>query len=99
MKNVLQRDNQKRDKKIHHKHISHCSLKWNSEKRVRRGWTPEEKKMNIYIFKAKERKQYQNNGTENLFVVIMYLIEAFKMRLLSIAESFESPKRSNSTFK
>ena len=53
----------------------------------------------IYIFKAKERKQYQNNGTENLFVVIMYLIEAFKMRLLSIAESFESPKRSNSTFK
>ena len=45
----------------------------------------------IYIFKAKERKQYQNNGTENLFVVIMYLIEAFKMRLLSIAESFESP--------
>ena len=29
----------------------------------------------------------------------MYLIEAFKMRLLSIAESFESPKRSNSTFK
>ena len=46
----------------------------------------------IYIFKAKERKQYQNNGTENLFVVIMYLIEAFKMRLLSIAERFESPK-------
>ena len=44
----------------------------------------------IYIFKAKERKQYQNNGTENLFVVIMYLIEAFKMRLLSMAESFES---------
>ena len=48
----------------------------------------------IYIFKAKEGKQYQNNGTENLFVVIMYLIEAFKMRLLSIAESFESQKQS-----
>ena len=44
----------------------------------------------IYIFEAKERKQYQNNGTENLFVVIIYLIEAFKMRLLSMAESFES---------
>ena len=28
------------------------------------------KKKWIYIFKAKERKQYQNNGTENLFVVI-----------------------------
>ena len=56
--------------------------------------------MNIYIFKAKERKQYQNNSTENLFVVIKYLIEkVFKMRLLSIAGSFESPKRSNSTFK
>ena len=39
------------------------------------------------------------NGTENLFVVIMYFIDAFKMRLLSIAESFESPKRNNSTFK
>ena len=53
----------------------------------------------ICIFKAKDRKQYQRNGTENLFVVIMYLIEAFKMRLLSITESLESPKRSNSTFK
>ena len=98
MKNILQKDNQKRDEKIQHKHISHCSLKQNSEKRVGRGWTPEGKKW-IYIFKAKEKKQYQNNGTENLFVVIMYLIEAFKMRLLSIAGSFESPKRSNSTFR
>ena len=53
----------------------------------------------IYIYKAKERKQYQKNGTENLFVVIMHLIEAFKMRLLSIAESLESPKRSNLTIK
>ena len=67
-------------------------------KRVGRGWTPEGKKW-IYIFKAKGKKQYQNNGTENLFVIIMYLIEAFKMRLLLIARSFESPKRSNSTFK
>ena len=83
MKNILQRDNQKRDKKIQHKHIPHCSLKQDSEKRVGRGWTPEGKKW-IYIFKAKERKQYQNNSTENLFIVIMYLIEAFKMRLLSI---------------
>ena len=27
MKNILQRDNEKRDKKIKHKHISHCSFK------------------------------------------------------------------------
>ena len=26
----------------------------------------------IYIYQSKERKQYQNNGTEYLFVVIMY---------------------------
>ena len=53
---------------------------------------------NTNIFKAKERKQYEND-TENLFLVIMCLIEAFKMGLLTIAESFESTKRSNSTFK
>ena len=51
------------------------------------------------MFEAKEGKQYHDNDTENLFVVIIYLIEAFKMRLLSIAETFEPPKRSNSTFK
>ena len=99
MKNILQRDNQKRDKKIQPKHISHCSLKKSNEK-GREGGGRWREKMNIYIFKAKERKQYQNNSTENLFVVIKYLIEkVFKMRLLSIAGSFESPKRSNSTFK
>ena len=32
--------------------------------------------------------QYQNNSIENLFVAIIYLIEAFKIRLLSIAKSF-----------
>ena len=66
------------------------------------GWGGSQRKyiyIYIYIYKAKERKQYQNNGTENLFVVIMYLKEAFKMRLLSITGSFESPRRSNSTFK
>ena len=52
-----------------------------------------------YIFKAKEIKQYQNNGTEDISVVIIYLTEASKLRLLSIVESFESPKRRNSTFK
>ena len=55
--------------------------------------------MNIYIFKAKERKQQRNNGTENLFVVLIYLIKASTVRLLWIAENFESPKRINSTFK
>ena len=97
MKNILQRDNQKRDKKILHNHISHCSLKQNSEK-CRKGGGRQGKNT-LYIFEAKEGKQCQNNGTENLFLVIIYLIEAFKMRLLLKAESFESPKRSNSSFK
>ena len=49
MRNILQRDNQKRDKKIQHKHIPHCSRKSNSEKRVRRGWKPEENNEYIYL--------------------------------------------------
>ena len=65
-------------------------------KKESRGGGCQRKKINIYLKLKKE--QYQNNGTENLFVVIMYLIEAFKMRLLLIAGRFESPKRSNSTF-
>ena len=36
-------------------------------KQVGSGWVPQ-KKMNMYLFKTKEGKQYQNNGTENLFV-------------------------------
>ena len=52
----------------------------------------------IYIFKAKERKQYKNNGTESLFVVIIYLTEAFKMRFLWIAESSESSKKQKCYF-
>ena len=48
MKNVLQRDNQKRDKKIQHKLISHCSLKYNSEKSLE-GVDTGGKKLNIYI--------------------------------------------------
>ena len=48
MKNILQKDNQKRDEKIQHKHISHCSLKQNSEK-SREGVDARGKKMNIYI--------------------------------------------------
>ena len=89
-KNILQRDNQKRGKKIQQKHISHCPLKKSNEKSWEgvdaggKRWT--------FIFQTKEGKQYQSNGTENLFVVIAYLIEAFKMRLLLIAESAESPK-------
>ena len=51
------------------------------------------------MFKAKEGKQLQKNGTENLFVFVIYLIETSKMSLLSIAESLESSKRSNLTFK
>ena len=48
MKNILKRDNQKRDKKIQHKHISHCPLKYNSEKRREGGWIPEEN-YSLYI--------------------------------------------------
>ena len=96
MKNILQRDNQKETRKYststYLTALSNRTVKKESGGGGRQG-----KKMNI--FKAKERKQYQNNCTENLFVVIMYLIEAFKIRLLSIAESFKSPKRSNSIFK
>ena len=43
MKNILQRDNQKRDKKIQPKHISHWSLKKNSEKRVGGNFSEEKK--------------------------------------------------------
>ena len=42
----------------------------------------------IYIYKVTQSKQYQNNGTENLFLVITYLTEVLKMRLLLIAKSF-----------
>ena len=98
MKNILQRDSRKRDVKIQHKYLSRCSLKYNSEKSWEWRWRTEEKK-SMYMFKAKEGKQLQNNGTENLFVVIIYLIETSKMSLLSIAESLKSSKRSNLTFK
>ena len=81
MKNILQKYNQKRDKKIHHKHIYHSALKYNSEKRVGRK------------VGANKRKQYQNTGNENLFVVIMYLIEVFKMRLLSEQEVLNHQKK------
>ena len=99
IKNILQRERQpkKRQKNIAQAHISLLSQieQW---KKSREGVDARGKKW-INIFEAKERKQYQNNGTENLFVVITYLIVTFKMRLLSIVQIFESPKRSNSTFK
>ena len=86
MKNILHRDKQKRDKKIQHKPYLTALSNRTVKKVGRRG--------------GADVRTYQNNGTENLFVVIIYLIEAFKMRLLLlIAESSESPKRSNLTFK
>ena len=96
MKNILQRDNQKETRKYSTSTYL-TALSNRTVKKSREGVDARGKKMNIYLKLKKE--QYQNNGTENLFVVIMYLIEAFKMRLLSIAGRFESPKRSNSTFK
>ena len=89
IKNILHSDKQKRDKKIQHKpYLTALSNRTVKKVGRRRGGG------------GVDVRTYQNNGTENLFVVIIYLIEAFKMRLLLlIAESSESPKRSNSTFK
>ena len=53
IRNILQKDNQKRDKKIQQKHISHCSLKQNCEK-VGMGLEAGGKKMNIYLKLKKE---------------------------------------------
>ena len=52
MKNILQRENQKRDKKIQHKHMSHWSLKWNSEKSQEWGgcWEGGNEYIYIYIY-------------------------------------------------
>ena len=55
---------------------------------------PEKKILFIYLKLKKENNV--RTMVLKIFVVIMYLIETFKMRLLLIAES---PKRSNSTFK
>ena len=52
-KYFTKRYNQKRDKKIQQKHISHCSLKQNCEK-VGRGLEAGGKKMNIYLKLKKE---------------------------------------------
>ena len=53
MKNILQRDNQKRDKKTQRKHLSHCSLKeqW---KNSREGVDARGKKW-IYLKPNKEK--------------------------------------------
>ena len=72
MKSILQRDKHKYStRNTAQAHISLLSQielsKKNQEGVDARG------KKRTYIFKAKERKQYQNNGTENLFVVVMYL--------------------------
>ena len=67
MKSILQRDKHKYStRNTAQAHISLLSQielsKKNQEGVDARG------KKRTYIFKAKERKQYQNNGTENLFV-------------------------------
>ena len=67
MKSILQRDKHKYStRNTAQAHISLLSQielsKKNQEGVDARG------KKRRYIFKAKERKQYQNNGTENLFV-------------------------------
>ena len=94
MKNILQ----KITKKEPRKYSTSAYLIALSKRTVKKSGG-HRRKNTLYIFKNKEEKQYQNNDTEDLFVVIIYLIEAFKMRLLSVAESLGSPERSNSIFK
>ena len=102
--NWLQLDKIKNERKIFYKEITKketrkCSTSKyvtalsNRTVKKESGLGGRRRKKWICIFKAKEIKQCYWK------LVIMYLIEAFKMRLLSIAENFESPKRSNSTFK
>ena len=71
MNNVLQIDNQKETRK-YSTSIYLTALSNRTVEKVGRGvWMPEEKKVNICISKAKDGKQSQNNGTENLFVVVI----------------------------
>ena len=98
MRKIFYKEITKKETRKYRTSTYHTALSNGTVKKVGRGWTPEERKC-TYIFKAKEIKQYQNNGTEDISVVIIYLTEASKLRLLSIVESFESPKRRNSTFK
>ena len=87
-------------KKETRKYSTSTYLKALSNRTVKKsgGGVGRRRKNVLYIFEAKEGKQYQNNGTEYLFVIIIYSIETVKMRLLSIAESFESPKKKQFDF-
>ena len=67
MKSILQRDKHKYStRNTAQAHISLLS-QIELSKKIQEGVGARGKKR-TYIFKAKERKQYQNNGTENLFV-------------------------------
>ena len=67
MKSILQRDKHKYStRNTAQAHISLLS-QIELSKKIQEGVDARGKKR-TYIFKAKERKQYQNNGTENLFV-------------------------------
>ena len=67
MKSILQRDKHKYStRNTAQAHISLFS-QIELSKKIQEGVDARGKKR-TYIFKAKERKQYQNNGTENLFV-------------------------------
>ena len=66
MKSILQRDKHKYStRNTAQAHISLLS-QIELSKKIQEGVDARGKKR-TYIFKAKERKQYQNNGTENLF--------------------------------
>ena len=77
MKNILQRNNQKRYKKIQHKHISHYSLKQSSEESREGRVDVGGKNEHIYL-KLKKENNIRTMVLRIYLEVIIYLIEAFK---------------------
>ena len=79
IKNILQRDLLSKKEITKYSSSAHISLLSQTEQWKKTGGDGHWRK-NWIAFKARERKQYQGNVTKNLFVVI-YLMEAFKIRL------------------
>ena len=85
MKNILQTDNHKRDKKIQHRHILHSSIKQNSEK----GWEGVDtggKIEYVYLKLKKENNEheYDPSGNSNL----PFHVETDILNLLLLYEFF-----------
>ena len=83
MKNILQTDNHKRDKKIQHRHILNSSIKQNSEK----GWEGVDTggKIEYMYLKLKTENneyEYDPSGNSNL----PFLVETDILNLLLLYE-------------